>query len=290
MNWLVEVKKKERKIIMFMLDEILINKVNEIEEKKKLIGINELVKKIEIAREPRDFLGQLKKPGISLIAEIKRKSPSKGELRKDFNALELARTYSENGARAISVLADEPYFGGGAHVVEGVANDPEVNLPVMYKEFILDPYQIFEARSVGSDAVLLIVRALVPSKLSEMITTIHKLGMEALVECFSAEEARLAVNSGARIIGINNRDLQTFEVDLNRSKEIRSVLPDSIVTVSESGLNNRTEALEAELMGFDAMLVGESLLKSDDVGIRVQEIVGSKNVAQENCNGRSLYK
>ncbi len=265
---------------MFMLDEILSHKVQEVKKKKELKGIEMVQEKVEKARKPRDFYNALTTNGISLIAEVKRKSPSKGELRKDFNAIDLARTYSKFGARAISVLADETFFGGGSHVVEKVANDSEVTLPVMYKEFVIDPYQIFEARSVGADAVLLIVRAIERSQLPHMISQVHKLGMQALVECFTAEEASIAVDAGARIIGVNNRDLQTFKVDLNRSEEIRSVLPNSIVTVSESGLNSRSDALEAEAMGFDGMLVGEALLKSEDIATQVKEFSGLNDLAQ----------
>ncbi|QYR23479.1 indole-3-glycerol phosphate synthase TrpC [Paenibacillus sp. sptzw28] len=260
---------------MFMLNEIVANKRLEIENKKRNCPLEELMAKLSGARQVRDFHHALTMPGISLIAEIKRKSPSKGELRPGFDAIELARIYSEHGARAISVLADEKFFGGGAHVVEKVANDPFVRLPVMYKEFVIDPYQIYEARSVGADAVLLIVRCIEqPSLLSEMIEIIHSLGMQALVECFAANEAVRAVESGARIIGINNRDLQTFDVDLKRSEEIRSVLPDSAVTVSESGLSSRSDALLAQENGFDAMLVGEALLKSDSIVSRVREFAG----------------
>ncbi|GIN92711.1 indole-3-glycerol phosphate synthase TrpC [Siminovitchia terrae] len=259
---------------MFMLDDILKSKAEEVEAKKSRCGLEEVKAKLRAARKPRDFYRALKHPGISLIAEIKRKSPSKGEFRADFDPHMLAKMYSENGARAISVLADETFFGGGAHIVEAVANDPDVHLPVIYKEFIIDPYQIYEARSVGADAVLLIVRAIEPQRLPEMIALVHELGMQALVECFNAEEASLAVEAGAKMIGVNNRDLQTFKVDLQRSEEIRSVLPDSIVTVSESGLHSRADAEKAEAIGFDGMLVGEALLKSKDVRSRVREFVG----------------
>ncbi|MNZ33842.1 Indole-3-glycerol phosphate synthase [compost metagenome] len=259
---------------MFMLDEILANKVKEVEEKKKQRSLEKVKEKAVHARAPRDFESALKQYGISLIAEVKRKSPSKGELRADFDALALARIYTLHGARAISVLADEKFFGGGAHVVEWIANDEKVLLPVMYKDFIIDKYQVYEARSVGADAVLIIVRAVEPKLLQEMIATVHDLGMSALVECFTAEEAILAVESGARIVGVNNRDLQTFEVDFRRSEEIRAVLPAQIVTVSESGISSRADALKAEEIGFEAMLVGEALLKAQDLVSRVREFAG----------------
>ncbi|GFN32268.1 indole-3-glycerol phosphate synthase TrpC [Paenibacillus xylaniclasticus] len=260
---------------MFMLNEIIANKHQEIDLKKKNQPVESLKAKVQEARAVRDFYRALSAPGISLIAEIKRKSPSKGEFRTDFDPVALGRIYSRSGARAISVLADEVFFGGGAHIVERVANDNEVHLPVMYKEFIIDPYQIYEARSVGADAVLLIVRCIdKPGMLAQMIELVHELGMNALVECFTEEDAAKAVEAGARIFGINNRDLQTFEVDLKRSEQIRSVLPKDALTVSESGLSSREDALQAEALGFDAMLVGEALLKTPDIERRVREFSG----------------
>jgi len=265
-----------------MLNEIMANKLQEIEQKKRKQPVESLQTRLQGARAVRDFHGALSAPGISLIAEIKRKSPSKGEIRANFDPIALGRIYSRNGARAISVLADEVFFGGGAHIVERVANDEAVDVPVMYKEFVIDPYQIYEARSVGADAVLLIVRCIEkPGLLAQMIERVHELGMHALVECFTTEDAAKAIDSGARIIGINNRDLQTFEVDMKRSEEIRSVLPSGTVTVSESGLSSRQDALQAEALGFDAMLVGEALLKSPDIENRVREFTGL-DIAQSN--------
>ncbi|MBP2000271.1 indole-3-glycerol phosphate synthase [Paenibacillus shirakamiensis] len=260
---------------MFMLNEIVEHKRLEVEEKKRNSPLSDLQGKLRDARPVRDFYSALKAPGISLIAEIKKKSPSKGEFPNRLAAAELARLYSQNGARAISVLADEKYFGGGAHVVERVANDPSVHIPVMYKEFIIDPYQIYEARSIGADAVLLIVRSIGDtSLLTEMIATAQDLGMDALVECFTAEEAAEAVIAKARIIGINNRDLQSFDVDLRRSEDIRSIIPDTALTVSESGLATAADAVEAERRGFDAILVGEALLKSNDITQQVRAFAG----------------
>ncbi|GAB6990768.1 indole-3-glycerol phosphate synthase TrpC [Paenibacillus pini] len=268
---------------MYMLNEIVANKRIEVEEKKRVSPLTDLQGKLRDARPVRDFYAALQMPGISLIAEIKKKSPSKGEFPNQIAAAELARIYSQNGARAISVLADEKYFGGGAHVVERVANDPGVHLPVMYKEFIIDPYQIYEARSVGADAVLLIVRSIDDTgRLSEMISTVHDLGMEALVECYTAEEAAKAVKANARIIGVNNRDLQTFEVDLKRSEEIRSVIPNTSLTVSESGLSSPADALEAQHRGFDAILVGEALLKAEDITRRIREFAGLEVIEHPN--------
>lgn len=267
---------------MFMLDEILENKYKEVAEKIRLKPLQEIQAKLAEARSPRPFYEALNQPGISLIAEVKEKSPSKGTFREQYNPLELARIYSEHGARAISVLADKMFFGGGAEIVELIANDEQVHIPVMYKEFIIDPYQIYEARSVGADAVLMIVRAIDPSQLKEMIGLAHELGMQALVECFTEEETQRAVEAGAAIIGINNRDLQSFDVDLKRSERIRSGLPAATLTVSESGLSTPDDARQAEQLGFDAMLVGEALLKASDVVSKVRQFAGVANEVKSN--------
>ncbi|WP_028595994.1 indole-3-glycerol phosphate synthase TrpC [Paenibacillus assamensis] len=267
---------------MFMLDEILENKHKEVAEKIRLKPLQELQAKLAEARSPRPFYEALNQPGISLIAEVKEKSPSKGTFRENYNPLQLARIYSEHGARAISVLADKEFFGGGAEIVELIANDAQVHIPVMYKEFIIDPYQIYEARSVGADAVLMIVRAIDPSQLQEMIGLAHELGMQALVECFTEEETQRAVEAGAAIIGINNRDLQSFDVDLKRSERIRSGLPAATLTVSESGLASPDDARKAEQLGFDAMLVGEALLKAPDIVSQVRQFATVANEVKTN--------
>lgn len=259
---------------MHMLDKIIQNKYVEVEKKKLMVPLEVLEEKISLARETRNFYEAIHRNGMSLIAEVKKKSPSKGLLREDFNPVELARSYTNNGARAISVIADETFFGGSSQIVERIANDHLVNIPVMYKDFIIDKYQIYEARACGADAVLIIVRAMNKNTLSELIDTAELLKMDVLTETFTHEEVTISVEAGARIIGINNRDLQTFEVDLKKSEEMVSLIPNGRLKVSESGIKNRNDVLKAEEMGFDGMLVGESIITQRNVGRKVQELIG----------------
>lgn len=259
---------------MHMLDEILKNKIREVADKKIRVSVEDLKRKAGQARKTRDFAAALAEPGISLIAEVKRKSPSKGELRIPFDPLAIARTYAHYGARAISVLADEKFFGGSAQVVSLIAHDDQISLPVMYKDFIIDPYQVYEARANGADAILVIIRAADPVVLKEIFQTAHGLGMDVLTETFTPEEVEIALEAGARIVGINNRDLQTFQVDLAKSKEMKGLVPEGKLTVSESGLNTRADVLQAEKSGFDGMLVGEALVKSPDIAGKIQDMMG----------------
>ncbi|MEC2401086.1 indole-3-glycerol phosphate synthase TrpC [Bacillus subtilis] len=257
---------------MNMLDEIIEYKYSEVKEKKKCKPESELINMIQTARKTRDFYQAIQKPNISLIAEVKRKSPSKGLIRKDFDPLKLARTYDKSGASAISVLIDEKFFGGSAKYLRKVANDPDITIPVMYKEFIVDPYQIYEARANGADAVLIIVRAIDQTLLSELIQLAYDLDMDVLTETFTPEEVTKSIEAGAKIIGINNRDLQTFEVDLEKSKVMKKRIPDEYLAVSESGILTRQDVLAAQELGFDGMLVGETILRADSVEEKVKEL------------------
>ncbi|QGG55156.1 indole-3-glycerol phosphate synthase TrpC [Paenibacillus sp. B01] len=275
---------------MFMLDEIVAHKRVELERKKREASAARLRDKLAAARAPRDFRGALKAPGISLIAEIKRKSPSKGEFRAKFEPEQLARAYEAGGASAISVLADEAFFGNGASVVEQVANLGGLSLPVMYKDFIVDEYQILEARAVGADAALVIVRSVPDDRqLAELLALAGELGMGVIAECFTPADAERALGAGAKIVGINNRDLQTFEVDIRRAGQIRALLGGDIVTVSESGMHSRSDALQAQSDGFDAMLVGEAILSAADPGEAVRRFVGREaegGAAEEAAAGK----
>jgi indole-3-glycerol phosphate synthase len=257
-----------------ILDEIVAYKKIEIAHRESSVPLSTVRSLAAKARTTRDFASALKAPGISLIAEVKHKSPSRGVLRQDFDPQELARIYALNGARAISVLADEHFFGGSTSLVQRIANAADIQVPILFKDFILSPYQVYEARAMGADALLLIVRTLGQSMLEELLAIAHELGMEALVEVYQREEAERALAAGARIIGVNNRDLQTFEVDTARSEAIRAMLPREILSVSESGLSSRADVMRAEESGFDAMLVGEALVKAPDVGARVREFLG----------------
>ncbi len=185
----------------------------------------------------RSFRSALKTPDLSVIAEIKRRSPSKGELRCDIDVAQVARSYAANHASAISVLTDETFFGGSHDDL--VSARDSVNLPVLQKDFIIDPYQLHEARSIGADAVLLIVRILGRQRLGELLGIAAELTLDALVEVHTAEELAQALEAGAGIIGVNNRNLDTFDVSLQTAVDLRPLIPPGCIAVAESGIVDR---------------------------------------------------
>ncbi len=228
------------------------------------------------AEAPRDFRAALARPGtVSLIAECKRRSPGAGAIRPNLDPAELTRSYQAAGAAALSVLTDGPYFGGRMDDLR-VAGEA-TSLPILRKDFTLDPLQVIEARGGGADAVLLIVRILDDSMLSTLYTEAKGLGMSVLVEVHDAAELDRAVRVGAGIIGINNRDLATFTTDLATTVRLLDQLPDDVVVVSESGIRDRTDVARLGDAGVDAVLVGETLLKADDAGEAARELCGVAN-------------
>jgi indole-3-glycerol phosphate synthase len=208
-----------------------------------------------------------------VIAEIKRKSPSGGELRPGASAADLARLYAANGAAALSVLTDFHFFGGqdadlsSARAASG--------LPTLRKDFVIDAYQVYEARTIGADAVLLIVRALTQAELTRLLDVTHRLGMEALVEAHSAEEVERALAAGARIVGVNNRDLDTLVTDVTLAPRLRPLVPRECVFVAESGVSQPDQiALLAEA-GVDAVLIGEALVRATDPGAQLRRLLAA---------------
>jgi len=255
-----------------ILDPILANKRIEVAARKARVPLAELEEKISLGRKPRDFRAALRQEGISLIAEIKRASPSKGDILPDVDAVEIAALYEHAGARAISILTDEKFFKGKLDDLSNVHR--HVRVPCLRKEFIVDPYQIHEARAASADAILLIVRCLDDAELKDFYALARSLEMEVLVETHTPEEIDRALNAGAHIIGINNRDLDTLEVDVNRSLELKKLVPGGNVLVSESGIYTREQVERLEDGGVDAILVGESLLTSNDIRAKIQELLG----------------
>ncbi|RMA96065.1 indole-3-glycerol phosphate synthase TrpC [Hydrogenothermus marinus] len=255
----------------------ILNKIvkTKYEELKKYTP--EYIKTLENLAEKRksirDFKSALKKEKINIIAEIKKASPSKGIIREDFNPVKIAKIYEENGAAAISVLADEKYFQGSIEYVEQVSK--VVNIPVMRKDFIIDERQILEAYAKGADSFLLIVRILSSDRLKQLIDYGRSFGMEPLVEIFSKEEGEKAIKSNAKIVGVNNRDLDTFQVDINISKKLCPWLKENSVevVVAESGISSKNEILELKEAGVDAFLIGESLMKEKDIGKKLREFI-----------------
>jgi indole-3-glycerol phosphate synthase len=217
----------------------------------------------------------LSTPGVALIAEVKRQALSGRQYRaqSDFHPAQLARTYVDNGAAAVSVLVDELFFGGASRLLEEVNASIGGKVPILYKEFVVDPYQVSEAWSLGADAVLIIARPPVDAvALRESIHQARELGMESMVEIFTVEGAAEALEAGARIIGINNRDYPTNTVDVERYSSIRSTLPAGVLSVSETGLKSAEDVRRARQIGFDGVLIGEAILIAADVAGKVREL------------------
>jgi len=224
----------------------------------------DLVRLSAAAPSPRDFEGALRGDGraVSLIAEVKRRSPGAGAIDPELDPVKQAQAYEAGGARALSVLTDREYFQGSLDDLTGVRG--KVELPVLRKDFIIDERQIWEARSGGADAILLIVRILDDSQLREYRLLTEELGMSALIEVHDGAELERAVSCGARILGVNNRDLRSFRTDLQVTMDLLADVPDEVVLVSESGISRRDQVEALGSRGVDAILVGEALVRAGD--------------------------
>jgi len=226
------------------------------------------------AESPRPFARALEREDVAVISEVKRRSPGAGEIRPGLDPTGLARSYEAAGAAALSVLTDRKYFGGSLDDLRAARD--AVSLPVLRKDFTVDESQVVEARAAGADAVLLIVRILDDVRLRELREAAEDLGMDVLVEVHDAEELDRARTSGARIIGINNRDLTTFATDVGVSERLAAALPPEVITVSESGIRSGNEIERLGRAGLHAVLVGETLLRADDPGAAVRELAGRR--------------
>ena len=221
---------------------------------------------------PADFTGALRAAGgIALIAEVKKASPSKGVIREDFDPAAIAEAYGSNGARALSVLTDEAYFQGCDEFL--VIARRAGGIPVLRKDFTIDPYQIHEARLIGADAILLIVALMDGGQLEDFQGIGRDLGLAVLVEAHTSAELERALEAGADLVGINNRDLQTFETNLDTTFQLRPHVPPGITFVSESGIDSHDHVRQLEEAGVDAILVGESLMRQPDVGAAVRALL-----------------
>jgi len=220
----------------------------------------------------RGFASALAQPGrIAVIAEHKRRSPSRGAIREDLAPADVARRYESGGASALSVLTDEPFFGGRLqHLVEARA---ATRLPALRKDFTLDLWQVLEARAAGADAVLLIVAALADAELAELLAEADALGMGALVEVHDGAELERALAAGARVVGVNNRDLKTLEVSLETSLSLARRIPDTVTAVAESGIRTGADLRRLRDAGFDACLVGEHLMSAEDPGEALRRLI-----------------
>jgi indole-3-glycerol phosphate synthase len=253
------------------LDKIVAQKLAELEEGQKNVPLSELKAAAREKAPPLDLAAALKGGNLRLIAEVKRASPSSGILRSDLDVVKLAQTYARCGAAAISVLTEQHYFGGSGEDLIAIRRQlPKI--PLLRKDFILKPYQVFEARAWGADALLLIVAILDDSQLEELLSLSHDLGMQCLVEVHSQEELKRALAGEARIIGINNRHLDTMAVDMNVTRRLRPLIPQDRLVVSESGLKGRDEIQELRKLGVNAVLIGEVLVTASDVAAKIKEL------------------
>jgi indole-3-glycerol phosphate synthase len=270
------------------LTKILDHKRTEVARQALKVPLAQLEASIATAPPPRAFDAALRRPGrVALIAEVKKASPSKGVLVENFDPLALARTYAEHGAAAISVLTDVRFFQGSLKYLEGIRAlgdrgwglgvGEKSSIPVLRKDFILDPYQVYEARAYGADALLLIVAALDDLALAELLALTHALGMQALVEVHDEAELDRALALGARLVGVNNRNLHTFVTSLETTRRLAARLPahNRPLLISESGIASAADVALVREWGVDAVLVGEALVTAPDVAGRVRELAGA---------------
>ena len=251
-----------------ILQKILSQKLKRIAEEKELVNLKDMISLAEKAKQRKSFYDALKKDGLSIIGEIKKASPSRGLIKADFNPKILAKKY-EICVDALSILTEEDFFQGKYGYLESVSK--VVDLPILFKDFIADEYQIYKAKAIGASAVLLIVAMLDKSTIVKFIKLANSLGLDALVETHSVVEAKIALDSGAVIIGINNRNLHTFNVDLQTTMDIAHLIAKDKIIVSESGINSREDIIMLKDANINAILVGESFMRCDDIEVKAKE-------------------
>jgi len=257
-----------------ILDRIVADKRNELAAAKASVPLVELMTRAGDAPASRSFATALRRPDIGLIAEVKKASPSRGLLRPDFDPVALAQTYAEAGAAAISVLTDEKHFQGSLDHLRGISEALPDGPPLLRKDFLFDEYQLHEARCAGADAVLFITAILEPALLSELIAVSRSLDMDSLVEVHHELELEQALTAGAQIIGVNNRDLRTFEVDLSTTERLAPLVPAGRTIVVESGISSRDDIRRLAACGVRAVLIGEALLTAPEPGAKIRELFG----------------
>ena len=272
-----------------ILDSIVAVKQDEVARRKVETPQAELERRIAATLPvPLNLSGALWGDDVRLIAEVKKASPSKGLLRADFDPEALAQSYEANGAAAVSVLTDHHFQGTVEHLS---AVKRTVGIPVLRKDFVTDPYQVYEARAYGADALLLIVAVLDPSQLRELLREAAGLWLQCLVEVHNRAEMEEALDAGAEVIGVNNRDLHTFHTDVRVTEELAHLVPRGRILVSESGISARGDLVRLGRMGVHAVLVGEALVTAEDPGARVRELLGrpanASTAAEQTARGAS---
>jgi indole-3-glycerol phosphate synthase len=257
---------------MTILDEIVVSKRREVAAAQQQLPLEELLTRTT-ASPVRDFRAALARSGpIRLIAEVKKASPSAQVIRSQFDPLAIARTYQQHGASCLSVLTDTPFFQGHLEHLTRVRGSLEI--PLLRKDFVIDDYQVVEARAAGADAILLIAEILDDALLYRLLEQARDLGMSALVEFHNEVNLPRVLASGADLIGINNRDLRHFRTDLEHTLRLRDRIPPEVIVVSESGIRTRHDVERLEAAGVSAILVGESLMRANDIGLAVDQLLG----------------
>jgi indole-3-glycerol phosphate synthase len=254
-----------------VLVKIVAAKKREVAEKQRSLPLANLKARLSSNNAPRDFATAIKGNNIKLVAEVKKASPSRGVLVREFDPVALASTFESGGAAAISVLTETAYFQGNLKYLEQIRE--KVGLPLLRKDFIFDEYQVYESAACGADALLLIASILSPDQLRGLLEVSHDLGLSCLVEVHDEKELDEALNSGAAIIGINNRDLNTFKTDIETTRRLRPLVPDGKIVVSESGIVRREDVKKLREWRVDAVLVGEALVTAPDIPARIKELM-----------------
>lgn len=258
---------------MDLLERIVQAKKEDVARDKEAMPLRRAIELATGAPPPRDFPAALRRPGrVNVIAEIKRASPSRGRFKAEADVIVVARAYAAGGAAAVSVLTETRFFLGAPDHLTAVKET--VEQPVLRKDFVIDEYQIYESRALGADAILLIARLLPAKTLATLVGVCRSLHMEALVEVHAAEEIGKAVDAGAAIIGVNNRDLATMTVSIGNSLALAGLLPASVAKVSESGIEARADIDSLLQAGYDAFLVGERLMREPDPGAALRDLIG----------------
>lgn len=257
---------------MSILDDILRDKQVEVDQTLSHITTSDLLPGDTDVRVPKDFKKALQADGLSIIAEVKKASPSKGLIRPDFKPVEIARSYDRNGANCMSILTEKKYFQGHPDFLKAIVR--EVTIPVLRKDFVVDERQIRDSYDLGADAILLIVAALSKQQLADYYAIAKAFKLSVLVETHSEEEMQTALDIKADLIGINNRNLKTFETSLENSILLRQQIPEDVTCVSESGIHTTDDCNLLLKNGFDAILVGESLMRKEDPGLAIRELLG----------------
>lgn len=260
------------------LDEIVKYKKKELKETKRKVPIIELKKRLDDLPPTKGFKDEFLSPApdhetiARIIAEIKRVSPSKGIIRNDFDPVRIARIYEKEGATAISVLTETHYFKGSADHLQLIRQ--AVKIPLLRKDFIFDEYQVYEARVWGADAVLLISAILNTHELQKLIHLSRDLGLDCLLEVHNPKDLKKVLATEGEIIGINNRDLHSFEVDINNTLKLIPMIPKGIVVISESGINTREKIIRLQGAGVNGFLIGEALIREQDIGMKLRDFLG----------------